>query len=309
MSSHVSVLFDAPGPRAKRIYRAVAVGGTLLLLLVTWFVLDKLAEQGQLTAAKWKPFLTAEIWTEYLLPGIAGTLVAAAIAIVLALTVGVLLGVGRLSTARWIRTPCGIVVEFFRAVPVLLLMVFSYNAYLYYNVFPSERVALAAVVTGLTLYNGSVVAELVRSGVKSLPSGQQEAALAVGLTPASALRLVLLPQAITAMMPAIVSQLVVVLKDSALGYIITYEDLLNTVDQIGNYKQNLIPAFIVVAAIYIALNWLLTIAAHKVEERTRRRGHTAAGPIAVEQAAAVAVAGAPPVDAGTGGGEGGEGPG
>jgi glutamate transport system permease protein len=295
MSSEVQVLFDAPGPRAKRIYAGVAVVSAVLLLLVLWFVLDRLAEKGQLTADKWNPFLTGEIWTEYLIPGLIGTLVAAAIAIVLALTVGFLLGVGRLSTNRLIRTPCGIVVEFFRAVPVLVLMFFSYAVYSLYNVFPSDRLALAGVVTGLTLYNGAVVAELVRSGVGSLPKGQREAAFAVGLTQGKTMRLVLLPQAITAMLPALVSQLVVILKDSALGYVITYEDLLNTVDQIGSYQQNLIPAFIVVAAIYIAINWLLTVAANKVEERTRRRGHTAGGPIAADQGAAAAVGGAPAV--------------
>lgn len=294
MSAEVRVLFDAPGPRAKRMYAGAAVASGVLLLLIVWFVLDRLDERGQLTAAKWNPFLTAEIWTEYLIPGLIGTLVAAAISIVFALTVGLLLGVGRLSTTVWIRTPCGIVVEFFRAVPVLVLMFFSYAVYSQYNLFPSDRLALAGVVTGLTLYNGAVVAELVRSGVGSLPKGQREASWAVGLTQGQTMRSVLLPQAITAMLPALVSQLVVILKDSALGYVITYEDLLNTVDQIGSYKQTLIPAFMVVAAMYIAINWLLTIAAHKVEERTRRRGHIAGGPLGVDQAAAAAVGGAPP---------------
>ena len=289
-----SVLFDAPGPRAKRTYAAVGVASIALVALALWFVISKLDEKGQLTAAKWKPFLTGEIWTEYLIPGLIGTLTAAAIAMVLSLTAGTLLGVGRLSAQPWIRLPCSVVVEFFRAVPVLLMMLFAYALYGNYDLFPPDRLALAAVVTGLTLYNGSVVAELVRSGVHSLPKGQSEAAMAIGLTTGKTMRLVLLPQAITAMLPAIVGQLVVVLKDTALGYIITYEELLRKAEQIGNYKSNLLPALIVVGAIFVIVNYFVSVLAQKVEARTRRRGHTAAPPLPPDQIdqAAVAIAGA-----------------
>jgi glutamate transport system permease protein len=287
-----SVLFDAPGPRSRRLYAVVGVIGVLVFGALLWFVIDNLDEKGQLTAEKWEPFLTSEIWTEYLIPGLIGTLTATVISVVLALSLGMVLGTGRLSQSRWIRTPCGVVVEFLRAVPVLLMMLFAYKFYAEYNVVPSDRLALAGVVTGLTLYNGSVVAELVRSGVLSLPKGQTEAAQAIGLRPSQTMRIVLLPQAITAMLPAIVSQLVVILKDSALGYIITYEELLRKAEQIGNYKSNLIPAFIVVAAIFIIMNWLLTVVAHRVERRIRRRGHSAGGALGADQAAAAGAMGA-----------------
>ena len=298
--SNSSVLFDAPGPRAKRLYAAIGVGSIVILLLVLWFVIDKLNEKGQLTAAKWKPFLTGEIWTQYLIPGLIGTLTAAAISVVLALVFGTLLGVGRLSLAAWIRWPCSVIVEFFRSVPVLLMMLFTYALYANYELFPPDRLALAAVVTGLTLYNGAVVAELVRSGVYSLPKGQSEAAMAIGLTTGKTMRLILLPQAITAMLPAIVGQLVVILKDTALGYIITYEELLRKAEQIGNYKSNLLPALIVVGAIFVILNYLLSVLAQRVEGLMRRRGRSAGGPIAADQidqtAVATAAAGAiPPV--------------
>ncbi|MEV8378324.1 amino acid ABC transporter permease [Kribbella sp. NPDC056861] len=288
------VLFDAPGPRAKRTYATIGVVSILALLAALWFVIAKLNESDQLTAEKWKPFLTAEIWTQYLLPGLVGTLVAAAISVVFALTLGTLLGVGRLSSAAWIRWPSSVIVEFFRAVPVLLMMLFTYALYAFYELFPPERLALAAVVTALTLYNGSVVAELVRSGVHSLPKGQNEAALAIGLTNGKTMRMVLLPQAITAMLPAIVGQLVVILKDTALGYIITYEELLRKAEQIGNYKSNLLPALIFVGALYVIINYFVSLIANKVEQRTRRRGRSAGGPIAPDQIdqAAVAVAAA-----------------
>jgi glutamate transport system permease protein len=156
---------------------------------------------------------------------------------------------------------------------------------------PSDQLALAAVVTALTLYNGSVVAELLRSGVYSLPKGQNEAALAIGLSKAKTMRLVLLPQAITAMLPAIVGQLVVILKDTALGYIITYEELLRKAEQIGNFKGNLLPALIVVGLLFVLINYLLTVVAHKVEQRSRRRGRSAGGPLTQD-----------PVDQGVAGG-------
>jgi len=298
-----SVLFDTPGPKAKRLYAVVGAVSIVALLLVLWFVLSKLGDKGQLTSAKWKPFLTGEIWTEYLIPGLIGTLKAAAISVALALLLGVLLGVGRLSAARWIRWPSGVIVEFFRAVPVLLMMLFTYALYGHYNLFPSEQLPLAAVVTGLTLYNGSVVAELVRSGVYSLPKGQNEAALAVGLTTGKTMRLVLLPQAITAMLPAIVGQLVVILKDTALGYIITYEELLRKAEQIGNYKSNLLPALLFVGALFVIINYFVSLIANWVERRTRRRGRSAGGPIAPDQIdqAAVATAAAAANTVGQGG--------
>ena len=277
------VLFDAPGPRAKRLYAVIGAASIVILLLILWFVLAKLDDKGQLTAAKWKPFLTGEIWSQYLIPGILGTLKAAAISVVLASVLGVLLGVGRLSSAKWIRWPSSVVVEFFRSVPVLLMMLFAYFLYGHYQTFPADQLALAGVVTGLTFYNGSVIAELVRSGVHSLPKGQNEAALAIGLTTGKTMRLVLLPQAITAMMPAIVGQLVVVLKDTALGYIITYEELLRKAEQIGNFKSNLLPALIVVGALYIVINNVVGLLAIKLEARTRRRGRSAGGPLAPDQ--------------------------
>jgi glutamate transport system permease protein len=295
-----SVLFDAPGPRTKRLYAAVGVGSIVVLLLVLWFVISKFNAKQQLTAAKWKPFLTGEIWTQYLLPGLAGTLIAAAISVVLAMGLGILLGVGRLSAQAWVRWPCSVIVEFFRAVPVLLMMLFMFAVYANYEVFPPERLALAAVVTALMLYNGAVVAELVRSGVYSLPKGQGEAAMAIGLTGGKTMRLVLLPQAITAMLPAIVGQLVVILKDTALGYIITYEELLRKAEQIGNFKSNLLPALIVVGAIFVLVNYLLSLAAQWVERAMRRRGRSAGGPLTADptdqNTAVGALAGAGPSD-------------
>ncbi len=269
-----NVLFDAPGPKARARHAIIAtVAGALLVVVLIWVIVT-LREKGQLTADKWRPFLTSEIWTQYLIPGILGTLLAAAISVVLASILGLGLGLGRLAENRPLRIVTGIFTEFFRAVPVLMMMLFSYALYSKYGLFPSQYLALAAVVTGLTFYNGTVIAELLRSGVGSLPSGQREAGLAIGLSPAQTLRAILVPQAVTSMLPSLISQVVVIIKDTALGYIITYEELLRKAEQIGNYKSNLISAFIVVAALYIVINYSVSVLARRVELRLRRGGRT-----------------------------------
>ncbi|EKF24098.1 amino ABC transporter, permease, 3-TM region, His/Glu/Gln/Arg/opine family domain protein [Mycolicibacterium hassiacum DSM 44199] len=252
--------------------------------VIVW-VLSRLADKGQLTAAKWEPFLTANLWKTYLLPGLQGTLTAAAVSIVLALVLGVALGVGRLSTHALIRWPCAVVIEFFRAVPVLIMMIFAYFLYAFYGVFPSRYLALAGVITGLTLYNGAVIAEIVRAGVHALPRGQTEAALAMGLTWGQTLRTILLPQAITSMLPVLVSQLVVVLKDTAIGYQITFLELVRQGKQIGASYSNYIPALIVVAALMIGINFALSALATRLEVRMRRsrRGPAPLHGEAVEQ--------------------------
>ena len=134
-----SVLFDAPGPRARARNRVFNVVTALVTALVIWVVYSQLNSKGQLTAAKWEPFLTANLWKTYILPGVQGTLIAAAVSIVMALALGFLLGVGRLSAHPAIRWPCSVVVEFFRAVPVLIMMIFAYFLYADYDVFPSKQ--------------------------------------------------------------------------------------------------------------------------------------------------------------------------
>ncbi|WP_263119379.1 amino acid ABC transporter permease [Cellulomonas sp. RIT-PI-Y] len=265
------LLFDAPGPRARRRMLVANIVAAVVLLAIAAVFVKALADKDQLTAARWSPFATADVWQYYLLPGLRGTLVAAGISIVTSLVFGLLFGLGRVSPVAPVRWFCGVVVEFFRAVPVLLMMVFGWLFLGQLQILPVDQLPLVAVVAGLTLYNGSVVAELIRSGVYGLPRGQREAGLAVGLTEGSTLWSVLLPQALVAMLPALISQLVVILKDSALGYLITYVELLRQGRQIGTTYQNLIPALIVVAVIFILLNVLLGALAQKLAGRLRGR--------------------------------------
>lgn len=274
-----SILFDAPGPRARARHRIGGVVGGLVVLAFLAFALWKLGEKGQLQADKWKPFIgvsvndiDANLWVDYIVPGLLNTLKAAAISIVLALVFGLVFGIGRMSHVAVVRWVCTVVIELFRSVPVLVMMIAAFYYFSFNNVFVSDVNALAAVVTGLTLYNGSVVAELLRSGVASLPRGQSEAGLTIGLTSGQTLRQIELPQAVTAMLPALVGQLVVVLKDTALGQIITYPELLNTYQQIGSTWSNIVPAMFVIALIFIGINYTLSVVAGRVERRLRGRG-------------------------------------
>ncbi|MCX5261855.1 amino acid ABC transporter permease [Streptomyces canus] len=266
-----SVLYDTPGPRAKRRNILLSVLFTILLALLLWWVWLKMDDKNQLEWNLWEPFTTSEAWTTYLLPGLGDTLKAAAISMLIALPLGAVFGIARMSDHAWVRGAAGTVVEFFRAIPVLLLMLFANEFYVRSTDISSEQRPLYAVVTGLVLYNASVLAEIVRAGILSLPKGQTEAAYAVGLRKGQTMTSVLLPQAVTAMLPAIVSQLVVIVKDTALGGVMLgFTELLNSRSTLAANYANVIPSFIVVGIIYIILNFLLTSFAGWLEQRLRR---------------------------------------
>ena len=266
-----SVLFDEPGPRTRRIILIMNVVGALVLLGLLAWVIIALADKGQFTEAKWSPFLGYSVWLDYLLPGLWATLKAAFIAVITANVFGLIFGVGRLSSRKIVRFLAGVIVEFFRAVPVLVLMIFFYFLFSKSGWMKPDDAPFWAVVLALTLYNGSVMAELVRSGVLNLPRGQGEAALSLGMSEGKTLAHVLLPQALISMMPAMVSQLVVILKDTALGYLITYSELLRQSRLVGTSFSNLVPALIVAAILFIIINFTLTVIAGRLAQRLSSR--------------------------------------
>jgi len=268
-----TVLYDIPGPKARARNWLYSVLFFLVLALVIYFIFAGFDEKGQWAGALWKPFVDGATWTQFLLPGLLNTLKAAALSIVIALPIGALLGIGRLSEHKWIRVPVGAVVEFFRAIPVLLLMVFAAAFYAFYTGIDSEIRPLFAAVTGLVLYNGSVMAEVFRAGILSLPKGQGEAASALGMRKTQIMMTVLLPQAVTLMLPALVSQLVVILKDTALAGQLTigFDELIRSSGPLTGLYGNTIPTLIVVAIIFIVLNLLLSQFANWLENKLARR--------------------------------------
>jgi glutamate transport system permease protein len=295
-----SVLYDAQGPRAKR--RNILLTALFLVAIagLIWWVIGTLQDKQQLDWEKWKPFLGGtEAWSTYIWPGLQNTLKAAALAMIIALPLGAVLGISRLSDHVWVRVPAAIIVEFFRAIPVLILMIFGLALYSEYTNVSSDDRPLYAVVTGLVLYNSAVLAEIVRAGILALPNGQSEAALAIGLTKGQTMRAILLPQAVTTMLPAIVSQTVVIVKDTALGgAVLTFPDLLAAVSPMSSYYgANVIASFTVVALIFIAINFALTTFASWLEQRLRRAKKSTGAVLKADDAA---VAGSAATGAGGG---------
>jgi glutamate transport system permease protein len=289
-----SVLYDIPGPRARARNVIYSVVFVVALAALGWWIYTVLDEKGQFEWAKWKPFTEAPAWETYLLPGLGNTLKAAALSMVIALPLGAVLGIARLSDHAWVRGPAGTIVEFFRAIPVLILMVFANQLYAEYTNVDTEIRPLYAVVTGLVLYNASVLAEVVRAGILSLPRGQSEAAEAIGMRKGQVMGSVLLPQAVTAMLPAIVSQLVVIVKDTALGGVMLgFTELLNSRKTLSAFYANLIPSFLVVAAIFVLLNFMLTTLAGWLEGRIRRGKKTTGAVVGAERIDALGTGGAP----------------
>lgn len=248
-----TVLFDTPGPRTRARHRLYAiVAGVALIALLGWFVWY-LNEQGELAYELWEPFVTPA-FVEALWQGLLDTLAMALLAIVLAVVMGFLLGVGKLSEHRLLRWPSWLVVEFFRAVPLLLLIIFLFLG-------PVGLSPYWSVVVGLTLYNGSVLAEITRAGVLAVPKGQVEAAYALGMRKTQVMLSIQLPQAVKIMIPAIISQCIVALKDTSLGYYVLAPGLTTVGRQIWTQFGNQLQTALVLAAIYIAVNLVLTVLA------------------------------------------------
>jgi glutamate transport system permease protein len=272
-----SVLYDIPGPRARARHRLYALIGTLLIAALLGLAGWRLWQEEQITPEKWSFLGEPDILVQ-LLGGLGVTLSAAAVAIVLAIAFGAVFSTGKLSDHAMLRWPSIAVIEFFRAVPVLLLI---------YGLFFTVGNRLGTfwcLVLALMLYNGSVLAEIFRAGIQAVPKGQREAGYAIGMRKGQVLRLIQAPQAISTMLPAIISQCVVALKDTALGYAIGTQDLTYLAGQIFTsfIYNNPIAVAIVLMAVYVTINYSISRLAQWLEARMRRQGkeavHVAAQP-------------------------------
>lgn len=262
-----TVLFDTPGPQARSRHAILTVVAAVVALALLAAVLWKLAIEGEFEADLWHDLSEGNIWQAYL-DGLLNTLAAAAAAVTLSILFGAAFAVARLSDHRIIRWPATVVVEFLRAIPVLLLMVFVF--------FGFRFGAYWSVVIALMLYNGSVLAEVFRAGILAVPRGQSEASYAIGMRKNQVMRMILLPQSISIMLPAIVSQCVIVLKDSSLGQIISFRELTTESQTIAQFLHHTIVPLGVAAVIYILINYSLSRFAVYLERRLSRRGRSSA---------------------------------
>jgi len=275
-----NVLYDAPGPRARRRSAIGGVFATLLVLMLVGVVVKRLADQGQFAGKLWGPVLSPSdesfplVWG-LLGKGLLSTLAAAALAIAFSLTLGGVIGIARMMLGRGARMPIVAFIEVLRGLPVVITIYFASR------VLPELGVDLSGMpggsglwflVIGLTAYNCVIIAEIIRAGVASLPSGQGEAALAIGLTRGASMRLVLLPQAVRVMLPALISQIVVILKDTSLAAVLgLYTELLRQGNLIALNLNNPIQILTVVALMFILINYSLSLLANWVDQRSVRK--------------------------------------
>lgn len=272
-----SVLYDAPGPKAKRVSFFVSIiVGSLLFVGLGWLVITlgsprTVAGGTTLTGvwdpARWDIFAKPIVWKSLLVDGlIFGTLRVAGLAACLAIVLGVLLAFGRMSPKAYIRVPVTIVLEFFRGMPVLLMMLFILLAL--------ATDGFWAAVGALAVYNGAILGEAFRAGIMSLPRGQREAGLSLGLTPLRTRMLIEFPQAFRQMLPIVVAQLVVLLKDTSLAYVVAYPELLRKSNELKDYfgsAKYAFSIFVVALGIYLTVNLLLSYFARWIAHRTGPR--------------------------------------
>ncbi|PPL18953.1 amino acid ABC transporter permease [Microterricola pindariensis] len=272
MSYATQDLFDVLGPKGRRKSNIAGFVTITVVALILGFIVVQLYKSGQFAAAKWELFTFPLVQRE-ILETTGSTLRAFATGAILALILGVLLLLGRLSPARWVRTSVTWLTETFRAIPLLVLMMLIYYGL---PVLGATFVTpFIAVTVGLAIYNGSVFAEIFRAGLNSLPKGQSEAGAAIGLRKGQVLAVILAPQAIRNMLPAIISQLVVALKDTALGFMVTYPELLYLAKFYGTqmqYGSPIIPAAMVMGSIYVALCLALSYVAVRVQKWSSSSG-------------------------------------
>lgn len=258
------VLFDAPGPRTVTRHRVYTVVAAVLVLAVVAYAAKRLNDAGQFAYALWEPFVTPNIMRAIGAAWI-DTITMAVLAVLGALVFGLAFGVAKLSDHKPVRWGAWLVVEFFRAVPVIMLMTFAFFGV--FNGMSIERGAYWSVVLSLTLYNGAVLAEVFRAGINALPRGQAEAAYALGLRKTQVMNLVLLPQAVKIMIPAIISQCVVALKDTSLILIVFPIGLTKILKQLPLSFNNTVATTLVIAALYIVTNLVLTAIATVAQRR------------------------------------------
>ncbi|MDG4767070.1 amino acid ABC transporter permease [Solwaraspora sp. WMMD406] len=299
--SQQSVLYDAPGPRARLVTLIASVLSAIAAAIGVYFLVYRpLAARDQFTMEKWGPLIDPGnevfhlVWAR-LGEGFRATLIAAGLAIVSSLVLGTALAVVRIQLKALMRrrftnlaTPAAMAlrvgswtlnavsrfcVEVFRGLPVVITIFFVARGLPEFGI--DLGTALWYLVIGLTIYNMVVIGEILRSGMEGLPSGQREAAAAIGLSSFQTTRMILLPQAFRIMLPSLISQLIVVLKDTSLGFIISYQETLRISTFLIQNLDNPIQVYAVVGAIFIAINYTLSKVAELVQ-RTLARGRRTA---------------------------------
>ncbi|WP_313558454.1 amino acid ABC transporter permease [Miniimonas arenae] len=264
MSAHA--LFDTQGPRGRATVRIVTMLSVVAAFALAALVYWQLYRTGQLAPSKWRTF-TQPGTLRYFADALRNTALAALGAAAIGLPLGLVLALGRLSRRRWLRLPSTAVIELFRAVPVLLVI------YVFMFALPAYGIRLsiyAKLVIPIGLCAAAVLAEVFRAGVLAVPRGQTEAGLAVGLREGLVMRIVVFPQALRMVVPALVAQSVVVVKDTAFGYVVSYPELMQSGKVLVANTNDLIQTYLVITLVYVVVNVLISAFAQRLERRMNR---------------------------------------
>lgn len=270
MSSHGNVasmrdaLYEAPGPKTKRKIMVGTAVSAVVVALVLLAIVGRFYATGQLDARYWTFFLEWSTW-RFLLQGFAGTVRVALTAGAISLVLGMLLMLGRISKVKPLSAACRVVIDFFRGVPSLLLIYFFFLVVPQYGVKMSSFWMLTLPVA---LAASGVLAEVFRAGVNAVPRGQVEAAMSIGLSPAKTMLKIVLPQAVRYVIPSLISQLVVVVKDTTVAYVVSYPDLMQNARVLITSYDALVSVYFTIALIYILINYAINKASVAVANRT-----------------------------------------
>ena len=267
MSAQMSMrdaLYEAPGPKTKRLVRICTAVSAVLLTCVAGLIVRQFYVTGQLDPKYWSFFLEFSTW-RFLFEGFIGTCQVAITAGAIALALGLVLMLGRTSGIKLLEAVCRVIIDFFRGVPSLLLI------YFFFLVIPKYGIRMPSfwmITLPVGLAASGVLAEVFRAGVNAVPKGQVEAAMSIGLTDAKIMRIIVLPQALRIVIPSLISQLVVVVKDTTVAYVVSFPDLMqNARVLISNYDA-LVSMYFVVAIIYILINYGINQLSLKVSQRS-----------------------------------------
>jgi His/Glu/Gln/Arg/opine family amino acid ABC transporter permease subunit len=221
---------------------------------------------GRLFEARyWVGFTEWPIW-QFILTGLQVTVSMAVVAIVASLILGTLLALARISSRKLLYAPATVYIELIRGLPVLYLIFFAFFGGARFGL----RDPVVAATLALIVYTSAVNAEIVRAGILSIERGQTEAARALGLGYWQTMRLVILPQAFRRIIPPQISQLVTLIKDTSLAYIVGTTELMRRIFILYSGFDTgvgVIQGLFVASCIYFAVNYVLSSFGRWLERR------------------------------------------
>ena len=253
------VLFDAPGPKGRRRILLLSILSVLVILALLVGALWQFQSNGQLDPGKWVVYLRAD-YIAFLWQGLWGTLKVTALAAVVAFPLGLLLALARLSRLRLLSALAAVWIEFYRGIPMLLVV------YAFLLALPAFGVTFPRfwmLVIPMILVSSATTAEVFRAGINAVDRGQHEAAAAIGLSRRDAM--------VSVVLPSLILALVTLLKDSTLGYVVSYNELQFQGKTLVSITRYLVQTYLVVSVIYIVINFLLTRVALALDARMKAR--------------------------------------